>query len=88
MPTRYVWAGKLVRGAYMVSEREKAEEEGYESPVFEVRVNLWFVLLLLLFLSAPAQHLVICTAMVYTMGPFSCVIWFARYHGVMGAFFL
>ncbi|CAM9685874.1 unnamed protein product, partial [Scytosiphon promiscuus] len=31
----YVWAGKLVRGAYMVSERERAEEEGYESPVFD-----------------------------------------------------
>ncbi|CAM9371488.1 unnamed protein product [Laminaria digitata] len=31
----YVWAGKLVRGAYMVSEREKAKEEGYESPVYE-----------------------------------------------------
>ncbi|CAB1102775.1 unnamed protein product [Ectocarpus sp. CCAP 1310/34] len=31
----YVWAGKLVRGAYMVSERERAKEEGYESPVFD-----------------------------------------------------
>ncbi|CAN0086643.1 unnamed protein product [Pylaiella littoralis] len=31
----YVWAGKLVRGAYMVSERERANEEGYESPVFD-----------------------------------------------------
>ncbi|CAM9168705.1 unnamed protein product [Ectocarpus sp. 12 AP-2014] len=31
----YVWAGKLVRGAYMVSERERAKDEGYESPVFD-----------------------------------------------------
>lgn len=36
---RYVWAGKLVRGAYMVSERERAKEEGYESPVFDVSSN-------------------------------------------------
>lgn len=35
---RYVWAGKLVRGAYMVSERERAKEQGYESPVFDVSV--------------------------------------------------
>lgn len=33
----YVWAGKLVRGAYMVSERKRACQEGREPPVFEVR---------------------------------------------------
>lgn len=43
---RYVWAGKLVRGAYMVSEREKAKEEGYESPVYEVSVLRVFILVL------------------------------------------
>ncbi|CAN0344741.1 unnamed protein product, partial [Hapterophycus canaliculatus] len=37
---RYVWAGKLVRGAYMVSERERAQEEGYESPIFDVSNSL------------------------------------------------
>lgn len=42
---RYVWAGKLVRGAYMVSEREKAKEEGYESPVYEVGVLRLFILI-------------------------------------------
>lgn len=36
---RYVWAGKLVRGAYMVSERERAKVGGYESPVFEVSLS-------------------------------------------------
>ncbi|CAM9383598.1 unnamed protein product [Choristocarpus tenellus] len=32
---RYIWAGKLVRGAYMHSERLRAMEGGYESPIFE-----------------------------------------------------
>ncbi|CAM9487469.1 unnamed protein product [Ascophyllum nodosum] len=31
----YHWAGKLVRGAYMISERQRAAKEGYDSPVFD-----------------------------------------------------
>ena len=31
----YFFAGKLVRGAYMVAERERAAKMGYDSPIHD-----------------------------------------------------